>query len=191
MPGCILHRRAGVCLGALFCTISLLCDWGQRPGKKEKKIKKSPSEIMVVPTDLYAITLLPVAAQYNFPLRLLFRSSGHGGVSDSQIYKFTGNTCSSFKLSHTYTDLFPSERLPGTDLSHRDLIDLSHPIVYIFCTVTVDLYFFVLFGTTLAWVTTCPLFASLHKSIGSQKRMQQWWRVSNESCLQWLLSPCF
>lgn len=105
---------------------------------------------MVAPTDLYAITLLPVAAQYDFPLRLLFRSSSHGGVCDSQIYKFTGNTCSSFKLSHTYTDLFPSERLPGTDLIHRDLINLSHPIVCIFCTVTVNLYFFVLFGTILA-----------------------------------------
>lgn len=51
---------------------------------------------MAVPPCLYVIILLLVAAQYNFPLSLQVYFSSHGGVSDSQIYTFTGNTCSSF-----------------------------------------------------------------------------------------------
>lgn len=121
---------------------------------------------MVAPTGLYVIILLPVAAQYNFPLSLLFWFSSHGGVSDSQIYKLRGNTCCSFRLSHTYTDPFLSECLPGFDLIYWDLIDLSHHIVCLFCTVTVNLDVFVRFGTTLAWVITCPLLmASLRKTM--------------------------
>ncbi len=121
---------------------------------------------MVAPTGLHVIILLPVAAQYNFPLSLLFRFFSHGGVSDSQIYKLRGNTCSSFRPSHTYTDLFLSESLPGFDLIYWDLIDLSHVIVCLFCTVKVNLDFFVCFGTTLVWVITCPLLmASLHKTM--------------------------
>lgn len=170
----------------LVFSITLQCGWGQRQVKK----KTGPIRDNGGAHWSNVIILLPLAAQYTSPLSLLFRSSSHGGVSE--IHGFRGNTCSSFRPSHAYPDLFPAEPFSGFVLIYWDLIDLSYLIVFFFCTVTANLNVFVRFGTTLAWVITCPLlFVSLHKSTGFLKRLQQWWRVSNESCLQWLLSPLF
>ena len=100
------------------------------------------------------------------------------------IYKFSGNTCNSSRMSHTYKDLF------FFDLLRSDPFVPPHCLFLLYCHSQFKFLCLLWNDWCESLLVHCWLRCCT-KSLVFRKRLQHWQRVSNESCLQWLLSPLF